>query len=201
MTRRWARTAATLLALTSVSAIGMAGCGFLSSRGKFWERFTIALAFGTFGSMIATLGMAAVYFAKIRFDLHRLVRCREPLADDEFVAMSPELKHVDPVVVHRVRQSAAKQFRSIGGDRFYPGDDLETDLHLSDVTFLGEWLLDVTTDLKIEEDELARGLESMPVRTYGDLVLLFDRSWRQSKAARSIDGARSHTVWDRTLDG
>ena len=201
MTLKWARTAKTLLALASISAIGMAGCGFPSSRGNIWERFTVALAFVMFGSMSATLGIAAVYYVKVRFDLYRIIRCRAPLADEEFIAMSPELKHVDPSVVRWIRQSAAKQFRSIGGDRFYPGDDLETDLHLSDVTFWGEWLEDVTTSLKTEEDELVQGFEPMPVRTYGDLVLLFDRRWRQSKASLPNDGTRPHSVWDRELDG
>ena len=58
--------------LTSVSAVGMAGCGFLSSRGNIWEQFTIALAFGTFGLMFASLGIVAIYCVKVRFDPARL---------------------------------------------------------------------------------------------------------------------------------
>lgn len=183
-------------------AVGMLACGFLSSRGNIWERFTIASAFGTFGSMIAAGGMALVYYVKIRFELHTLVRCRAPLTDQDFISLSPRLKGVDRFVVHRVRQAAARQFRAIGGDRFHPEDDLETDLHLPDLSFWGEWLESVTDDLGIEEGELARELESGPIQTYGDLVLLFDQARRKSKGVKTpSDNVRSHPVWDRAIDG
>jgi hypothetical protein len=202
MTGKWARSANMLVAITSASAVGMLVCGFLSSRGNIWERFLIALGIVLLGLMFAPLGVAATYYVKIRSDLYRMIRYRAPLADEEFIAMSPDLKGVNPSIVLRVRQSAAKQFRSIGGDRFYPGDDLETDLHLSDLTFWGEWLEGLTTNLNIEEHDLARGWESMPVRTYGDLVLLFDRLSRQSKGAKTpSELASSHPGWDSTLDG
>ena len=81
-----------------------------------------------------------------------------------------------------VRQTAAKELVLVGGNRFHPGDDLETDLYLSDLTFWGEWLEKVSRrQLEIEEDELALELESVSVRTYGDLVLLFYRLRRARK--------------------
>ncbi len=201
MTPRWAGASKTLLAITSVCAVGMAVCGFLSSRGNIWERFTIASAFGFVGSMAAAAALALVYFVKIRSDMSRLLRCRAPLTDEDFICLSPKLKSVEPVVVHRVRQAAAKQFRSIGADRLHPSDDLETDLHLSDLTFWGEWLESITTDLEIQEDELDRELELVPIQTYGDLVLVFDRLWRHSKCAKTrIDAALSHPMSDRAVD-
>jgi hypothetical protein len=179
----------------------MLGCGFLSSRGNFWERFTMALAFGWLGSMIATAGIALVYYVKIRSNLGRLVRHRRPLTDKDFTSLSPQLKGVDPFVVRLVRRTAAKEFRSIGGERFQPGDDLEADLHLSDLSFWGEWLEGLARDLGIEEDELAQGMESVTVESYGDLVLLFDRLARRSKGAKTpIDHVSSNLVWDRELD-
>ncbi len=202
MTSRWARTSKTLLAITMVCTVGILGCGFLCSRGNRWERFTIASAFGMLGSMIASAGMALVYYLKIRSDLSRIVRRRAPLTDEDFISLSPQLKSVDPFIVHVVREAAAREFRSIGGDRFLAGDDLETDLHLSDLTLWGEWLEGLATDLGIEEDEFARELESVSVRTYGDLILLFDRLSRRSKGEKSAsDHVRSHLVWDRALDG
>jgi hypothetical protein len=202
MTLRWARTSKTLLASTVLCSVGVLVCGFLSSRGNLWERFTIISAFGMSCSMFATLGIALIYYLKIRFELSRLVYSRPQLADEAFIALSPWLKGVDPFVVHLIREAAAKEFRSIGGERFRPDDDLETDLHLPDLTFLGgEWLEDVATDLGIEEDELARALESVPVHTYGDLVLLFDRLSRRSNGEKSpCDQVERHPVWDEVLD-
>jgi hypothetical protein len=202
VTPRWANTARALVAMTSLCALGMMGCGFLSSGGNIWERFTIAAAFGFIGSMAATFGLVVVYYLKIRFNLSRLVRCRSPLTDKDFRSSSPELAGADLVVVHRVRQALANQFRSMGGDRFRCDDDLETDLHLRDLCFWGEWLETLTADLGIEEHEFARELESVPIKTLCDLVLLFDRLWRLSKATKCRnDHVQSHPIWDRTVDG
>ena len=109
---------------------------------------------------------------------------------------------LDPLVVRLVREGAAKEFASIRGERFQPDDDLEADLHLSDLTFSwGEWLEGVATNLGIDEEELSRGSESVPVHTYGDLVLLFDRLSRRSNAEKSpYDQVERHPVWDDTLD-
>jgi hypothetical protein len=202
MTSRWARTSKTLLASTVLCTFGVLGCGFLSSRGNLWERFTILSAFGMIFSMIATYGIALIYYLKIRFELNRLVHSRPQLTDPIFISFSPRLKGVDPFVVHLIREAAAKKFRSIGGERFQPDDDLEADLHLSDLTFSwGEWLEGVATDLGIEEDALDRGLESVPVHTFGDLVLHFDRLLRRSNGVKSpCDQVQSHPVWDDTLD-
>ena len=207
MTSRWARTSKTFLASTVVCTVGVMGCGFLSSRGNLWERFTIVSAFGMIFSMIATYGTAApvLLHAEIRFELNRLVYSRPQLTDEAFIALSPRLKGVDPFVVHLIRGAAAKEFRSIGCDRFQPDDDLEADLYLSDLTFFGgDWLEGVATDLGIEEEELTRGSESVPVQTYGDLVLLFDRLWRLSRRSNGEkspgDQVERHPVWDDILD-
>ena len=50
-----------------------------------------------------------------------------PLTDEEFIALSPALKGAHPAVVNLVRPEVAKEFRSIGGERFHPDDDLEND--------------------------------------------------------------------------
>jgi hypothetical protein len=69
-------------------------------------------------------------------------------------------------------------------------------------TFWGEWLDGLTSDLGIEEAESARGLESMPLQTYGDLIMLLDRLLRQSNASKApINHVASHALWDRALDG
>jgi predicted RND superfamily exporter protein len=54
MTSRWAHASKTLLASTALCSVGALVCGFLSSRGNLWERFTIVSAFGMICSMIVT---------------------------------------------------------------------------------------------------------------------------------------------------
>jgi hypothetical protein len=202
MTTGWARTFKALVITAVVGMVGVLGCGFLSSRDNIWERFAIASMFGMLGSMIATYGLALVYYVRLRLDLNRRFHSRAPLTDAEFIALSSALKNVDPVLVNLVRLNVAREFRSIGGERFHPGDDLETDLHLSDVTFCGDWLSTMPADLGIEQDEFERDLESVPIKTYGDLVLFLDRLWQQAKSVKapSEDG-RSHPIWDHALDG
>jgi hypothetical protein len=91
------------LGTQAVCAVGMLGCGFLSNRGDIWERHAIATLLGTVGSVIATFGLALVYYMKIRSDLSRHVGDRQPLMDGAFVALTAQLKAVDPLVVKRVR--------------------------------------------------------------------------------------------------
>jgi hypothetical protein len=204
MTARWALTFKILLAAIVVCAVGLLGCGFLSSRGNLWERLAIACGVGMGGWAIATYGLALVYYVRIRLDTSRRLRSRPPLSDKEFTALSPALEGVDPLLLNRVRETVAQQFRSIGGERFYPGDDLDDDLHLSDFSFWGEWLEDLAVGLGIEESAFDREFGSVPIKTYGDLVLFFDRLRRESRAKGTehpIDRFRSHPVWDRALDG
>jgi hypothetical protein len=202
MTLRWARTFKTLVALIVVCTVGMLVCGFLSSRGNTWESFTIALAFGMSGSMAAALALALVYYVKLRIDLRRHFHGRAALTDSEFIALSPALKGVDPVLVYLVRQSIAKEYRSIGGDRYYPGDDLDADLHLADLTLWGDWLCTMAAELGIDDDDFERAQETVPIQTFGDLILFFNRYSRRSQDTKaSIDKDRSHPVWDRALDG
>jgi hypothetical protein len=158
--------------------------------------------FGMLGSMIATYGLVLVYYVRLRLDLSRQFHRRAPLTDSEFIARSSVLKNVDHSLVNFVRQSIAREFRSIGGERFHP-DDLETGLHLSEVApFSGDWLDTMASELGIDQDLFERELESVPVQTYGDLVLFFDRLWQHAKCAKSpSENAWSHPVWDRALDG
>jgi hypothetical protein len=72
MTVGWSRTFKTLAGIAGVSAVGMLGCGFLSSRGNMWQRFAIAFSLGMSGSMIAALGMALFYYMRIRNGMRRI---------------------------------------------------------------------------------------------------------------------------------
>jgi hypothetical protein len=205
MTARWTRTFKSLLALNVVCAAGVLGCGFLSSRGDIWERFAIASAFGMGSSAITIYGLALTCYVALRFNLSHRVRRRLRLTDEQFIALSPSLKGVDPLMVNLIRQVFAKHYRSIGGKHFHPGDELEADLHLSDLAPSSEEMwIDLAEALGVEGDELDRALESVPIKTYGDLVLSFDLLWRESRAKGTenpIDHVRSHPVWDRALDG
>ena len=174
-----------LATIAALNALGLLGFGFLSSRGNIWERLAIVSAFGMSGSFVAAYGLALVYYVKLRLELLPRFRVRVPLTDEEFIALSPALKGAHSAIVNLVRPEVAKEFRSIGGERFHPGDDLENDLHLSDVTLWGDWLYIMAADLGIDQDEFKRGLGTAPIRTYGDLILLFDRLWRQSACAKT----------------
>ena len=184
MTARWALTSKSVLALTAVCAVGLMSSAFLSVGGDVWERLTAPFAFGTIGLTVATAAVAIVYFVKIRLPLSRHLRGRLPMTDVEFIAASNLLNGVDPYVVQKMRWTINREFRLLGATRFRPEDDLEVDLHLSDLTFWGEWLEDVTADLGIQEAELARELELARIQTYADLVLMFDRLRRRSNAAK-----------------
>jgi hypothetical protein len=202
MTLRWERTFKALVVTDAVCAVGMLVCGFFSSRGNVMERLVIGLSLGMSGSTFTALGLILVYLVQLRLELRRRFRGRALLSDSEFITLSPALKAVDPAVVNLVRQVAAKEFRSIGGDRFHPDDDLETDLHLSDVMLWSDWLGTLSAEMGIDEDNFMRAPEPGPINTFGDLIVYFNRYSRRSKGAKiSTEGASSNPVWDRVLDG
>jgi hypothetical protein len=208
MSARWAHTFKSLLAICILCIIGSLGFGFVSSRGDLWERFTIASAWGWCGSVAVLIALAVTCYIKLRFELRGRLRNRRVLTDQEFIDLSPSLKGVDPVLVSLVRRALAKQFRRLGGELFYPGDDFELDLKLSNLTFsLDEELEILAVTLAgthgFDDEDFERELEMTPIQTYSALVVFLDRFWRRSRmkaSERSIDRAWDHPLADRVLD-
>jgi hypothetical protein len=104
--------------------------------------------------------------------------------------------------------SRSRQFRRLGGELFYPNDDFELDLKLSNLTFslddeLEILALTLAETHGFDDEDFERELEMAPIQTYGDLVVFLDRFWRRSKmkaGARSIDRAWDHPLADPVLD-
>ncbi len=136
----------------------------------------IAFALGMVGSMLGAFVFALGYAVHLRIERREYLG-RVPLSDEEFAAKLPSSEQVRPEVVRRVRELAAKRFRRIGGDRFYPNDRLEDDLHIFDSA---PWAFDdFEYDLRqeygeLDEDEMA-GL--CPPETFGDVILIADRAF------------------------
>lgn len=209
MTARWERTFKILLAILIFCVVGSLACGFLSSRGDVWDRLAIALAFGWFGSIATVLPTAVICYISLRLDLRRRLRNRRRLLDQEFIDLSPSLKGVDPALVSLVRRAVAKEFRRLGGEVFYPEDDFDADLKLSNLTFSFPEDLEILAITLAEthgfdDKEFERELDMAPIQTYSDLIVFLDRFWRRSKmkaTERSIDRVWDHPLADPMLDG
>ena len=176
------RIAQGLVATILLCAVGFMICGSMSSPGNIWERACIVLVIVMLGSMLGAVGLVAVTYLKLRSDVRNHLG-RPPLSDDEFAAMLPDPSVVDPDVLGRVRALAAGYFRSMGGDRFYPGDRLDEDLHLRDLApfAIAHFFAELEQSLGIEEDGLRARAATGQVTTFGDLVVaasaLADPSW------------------------
>jgi hypothetical protein len=165
------RIAQGLVATILLCAVGFMICGSMSSPGNSWERACNVLVVVMLGSMLGAVGLVAVTYLKLRADLRSHLVC-PPLTDAEFIAVLADPAAVDPDVVVRARVLAAGYFRSMGGDRFYPGDRLDEDLHLRDLApFVGKaFFAELEQALGIEEDGLRARAATGQVRTFGELI-------------------------------
>jgi hypothetical protein len=87
-------------------------------------------------------------------------------------------------VVQAVRRFAAKRFRRTYGDKFYPEDRLEQDLHILDsVLWEGEdFLDDVRVFLCASPDEMR---EFSKIQTFGDIVLVANQIWSKKSVGNT----------------
>ena len=196
------RLAQGLLATILICAIGVMASGWVSTRGDVWERVCMVLAFVMLGSLLGALGLVVATYFKLKRDLQWLVG-RPPISDEEFTALLSDPSAVDLELVSRVRTLAAQVFRSIGGDRFHPGDRLDEDLHLRDLApFATEaFCTTVEESLSLEENEIRGKIVTRQISTFGDLVLLVSSLTGQAKPAAPLSGQeRQNPVWDRALD-
>jgi hypothetical protein len=135
MTPSWSRAFKSLLTIHVVCVIGTLGFAFLSSRGNMWEHLAITSGLGWIGSTAVLIPLMVTCYILLRLELRGRLRNRRWLTDQEFIDLSPDLKGIDPVLINAVRRAVAQQFRRLGGERFYPGDDFEMDLKLANMTF------------------------------------------------------------------
>jgi hypothetical protein len=165
------RIAQGLVATILFCAVGFMICGSMSSPGNFWERACIVLVVVMLGSMLGAVGLAAATYLKLRAGVRSHLG-RSPLTDAEFIAMLADPPAVDPDVVVRARVLAAGYFRSMGGDRFYPGDRLDEDLHLRDLApfVVKAFFAGLEEALGIEEDGLRALMATGQVATFGEMI-------------------------------
>lgn len=165
------RIAQGLVATILLCAVGFMVCGSMSSPGNAWERACIVLVVVMLGSMFGAVGLAAATYLKHRADVRNLCG-RPPLSDEAFIAMLTDPSAGDPDVVGRVRTLAAGYFRSIGGDRYYPGDHLDDDLHLRDLAPFASrgFFAELENALGIERDRLRAWSHDNEMLTFGDLI-------------------------------
>jgi hypothetical protein len=208
MSARWVHTFKTLLAISILSVVGMLWFVLLSSRGNMWERLAIASGLGWIPWAALLIASMVYCYILLRLKLFARLGNRRCLTDQEFIDLSPNLKGVDPVLVNVVRQAVAKQFRRLGGELFYPEDDFETDLKLSNLTpWLDEELEILAVTLAethgFDDEDFERELKTTPIQTYSDLLVFLDGFWRRSKKSaseKSIDLAWNHPLADPLLD-
>ncbi len=204
----WSRAFKSVLTILIACVVGMLAFGFLSSRGNIWERLAIASASGMCVSTAVLIPLIGTCYITLRLELRQRLRNRRCLTDQEFIDLSPSLKGVDPVLVSLVRRVVAKQFRRLGGELFYPDDNFETDLKLSNLTLsLNEELEIVACRLAsthgFGEEDFERELKTVSIQTYSDFVVFLDRVWRRSKmnaSEQSSDRAWNHPLSDPLVD-
>ena len=196
------RLAQGLVAMSLICAIGVMAFGWVSTRGDVWERVCMVFAVGMFGSLIGALGLVVATYLKLRDELKRLAS-RPPLSDEEFTALLSDPAAADPELVGRVRALAAQVFRSFGGERFYPDDRLEEDLHLRDLAPFAtrDFCATLEESLDLEEDEIRGMMATKQVSSFGDLVLFASFLSAQSKPTGPMTNQELQSpVWDRALD-
>jgi hypothetical protein len=162
-----------LVATIVLCALGFMVCGSMAAPGNSWERVCFVLMCLMLGSMIGALALVAATYAEFRLELATQAR-RPALSDEQFAAMLSDPSAVDLELVGRIRALAAHYFRSIGGERFYPGDRLQQDLHLLDLVPFGceNFLAVLEESLGLREDELRARLATREVVTLGDLIVV-----------------------------
>jgi hypothetical protein len=145
-------------------------CGYFSASGNVWEKLTIIFLLAMFASLAAAFAIAVHFTWSLRGERGKYRR-RVPLSDDDFVRRLATGESLALPVVRTIRDLAAKRFRLVYGDKFYPEDRVEEDLHISDsVLWEGEdFWDDMQMFLRASADEMR---EFSKVRTFGDIVLV-----------------------------
>ena len=99
---------------------------------------------------------------------------------------------------------AAHYFRSLGGNRFYPDDRLQEDLHLLDVApFACEsFCAGVEESLGLENEEIHARMGTPLLTTFGDIIRVASSLAGKSKEGpQEAEHERSSLLWDPALDG
>ena len=152
------------------------------------------------GAMIGALALVASTYVVLRREVSRLLR-RPPLSDEEFALGMAEYGEVDMDLLRRFRELAARCFRRIGGERFYPDDHMEDDLHLSDLAPFGleDFFAALEESLGMPHDDLCTWWAKRKVQTFGELIAT--ASALAKEKVHVGDTGSSGAVWDPALDG
>jgi hypothetical protein len=173
MTGGWKYTALTLVLVAVLSGLGLGCAGLLSAPAPVVQSLAMAMCV----SLLGAVGLAVCCYLSLRHQVETHLD-RLPLSDEEFAAFLASDVPIDLDVVREVRQIAARLL--LGGDRFYPGDRLEADLHLSDVepfALEGFWLeLDCSFEL------MEANAAEIEIVTFGDVVLEANRRRRDKNS-------------------
>ena len=203
MTGTRKRLAQGLVATIVLSGVSFMVCAFFSAQGNIWERLCIGLMIVMLGSMVGALMLVATTYVKLRLEAARLLR-RPVLSDEEFALRMDDAEDVDIAFVRRFRELAARRFRRLGGEKFYPSDHLEEDLHLSDLAPFGleDFFAELEESLRIDHDEMCAWWATRGVKTFGELIASAAALTIHAKQKVHAAGAdASGAVWDRALDG
>jgi hypothetical protein len=148
-------------------------CGWFSAQGNAWEGVCRVLGFVMAGAMVGALILVAATCVKFRLEVAKHLR-RPMLSDEEFALRLADPLEVDRELVKRVRDLASRCFRGLGGQRFYPADRLEEDLHLRDLApfALEDFCAELEEALGLQQDELRARIATREVNTFGDLVAI-----------------------------
>ncbi len=160
-----------LVARALLCALALPVCGLFSPR------LAIASALGFCVTGLGTCVFAAEYVARLRLERRRRLE-RQPLSDEEFIAAIGAGEELNPTKVRGIRELAAKRFRRLGGDRFYPDDRFEEDLHLADAAPYASERFWIDLFQRMDVCEAEFGDELAEMKTFGDLVRLTKRYWQ-----------------------
>ena len=162
----------------------------------------MVLMFVMLGSLVGALGLVAATYVTLRSELKRLQAARRSRTRNSPPCFRPVGRGSgDGQPGSRAGRAV---FRRIGGERFYPDDRLDEDLHLRDLAPFAteEFCGTLEESLGLEDNEILgrvaagtarhlRGAHSVPVipQRPGE---------RESPVT---DQERQNPVWDRALDG
>jgi hypothetical protein len=192
------RVAQGLVATLVLCAAAFLVCGVFARPGSLWEVLLIVLFIAMLAALFGALALVAATYAGLRAEMRRYLR-RPVLSDQEFATLLGEDSKVDAEQIGEIRALAARCFRGLGGERFYPCDRLEEDLHLGDLAPFqtGRFWEALARALELSEDDLEDRIGSHPMVTFGDLVLAATALVDESKERARPGGS----LWDRALDG
>lgn len=197
------RLAQALVATIVLSGVSFIPCAFFSAQGNVWERLCIGLMIVMLSGMVGALMLVATTYVKLRLEVARLLR-RPLLSDEEFALRMDDPEGVDIEFVRRFRDLAARSFRRLGGEKFYPGDHMEDDVHLSDLAPFGleDFFAELEESLGIDHDEMCAWWATRRVKTFGELIASAAALTIHAKQkVHAAEADASGAVWDRALDG